>query len=73
MSRDFHIFASQSDTHFVIKGAGEGYPRAFSSLVDATRHARTQSRGEAGMVVIYNEDGAGVNRIPLISAVLTLE
>jgi hypothetical protein len=71
MNRDFHIFASRSDTHFVIKGVGEGYPRAFTSLVDATRHARTQSGGEAGMVVIYSEDGPVVNRIPLISAALS--
>lgn len=70
MNREFHIFASRSDTHFVMKGVGEGYPRAFTSLVDATRHARKQSRGQAGMVVIYDEEGSGVNRIPLISAAL---
>jgi hypothetical protein len=67
MRREFHIFASESEARFVMKGVGEGYPREFSSLFEATRHARTQPGCDGGLVVIYDRDDKAVNRIPFQS------
>ena len=64
MKKEFHIFAQKANTQFIVKGVGEGYPRAFASLFEATRHARSQPGNEGGSVVIYDEEDAVVNRIP---------
>jgi hypothetical protein len=65
MNREFHIFTSNFDTCFVMKGTGKGYPKKFQSLFEATRHARTQPDSKDGMVVIHDESRRVVNSIPL--------
>lgn len=65
MHREFHIFVSDFDTRFTIKGCPETPTREFSSLVEAVRHARAVSAGSDGFVAIYPEGGQPVNRIPL--------
>jgi len=64
MSREFHIFVSEADGRFLVKSIGEGYPREFPSLFEATRHARMHSGSAGGLMVIYDEDENAVNRIP---------
>jgi hypothetical protein len=64
MNREFHIFASDLDTRFTIKGTLGAAPKVFSSLVEAARHARTGSGSEEGFVVIHGAMGEAVNRIP---------
>ena len=64
MKREFHIFASRMEGRFVMKSVGEGYPREFTSLFEAARHARTLPDCEGGLVIIYDEEGKAVNRIP---------
>ena len=68
MKREFHIFASRSDTRFVMKGVGEGFPREFDSLFEAALHARNLPGCDGGMMVIYSDDGHMVNRIPFRTA-----
>jgi hypothetical protein len=65
MNREFHIFASDFDTRFTIKGIKGRAPREFPSLFEAARHARGVSGNEDGFVVIYDQTGKAVNRIPL--------
>ena len=64
MKREFHIFASRMAGQFIMKGVGEGYPRVFTSLFEAARHARTLPGCEGGLLVIYDEEEKAVNRIP---------
>jgi hypothetical protein len=64
MSREFQIFASDADSCFTFNGIGEGPRKVFSSLFEAARHARTQSGGEGGVLVIYDEAANAINRIP---------
>jgi len=64
MKKEFHIFAGKANSQFIVKGVGEGYPREFPSLFEAARHARTRPGCEGGLVVIYDEEGVAVNRIP---------
>jgi len=64
MKKEFHIFARKADTQVIMKGVGEEYPREFASLFEAARHARSQSDIEGGLMVIYDEEDAMVNRIP---------
>jgi hypothetical protein len=65
MRREFHIFASKVDDSFTVKAIGDGYPKEFKSLVEATQHVRTLPDCENGLVVMYDEAGA-VNRIPFV-------
>ena len=67
MNKEFHIFASHFDTRFVMKAMGDGYPQEFRSLFEAARFARTQPDCEGGLMVIHDEDGRFVNRIPFLS------
>jgi len=62
--REFHIFASDFERRFTMKGMPGTPPLEFSSLFEATRHARATSCGGDGFVVIYGERGQTVNRIP---------
>ena len=64
MIREFHIFASDFDTRFTMKGSPGTPLQEFSSLFEAARHARTASGSEDGFVMIYGEGGQAVNRIP---------
>ncbi|MEP6672491.1 MAG: hypothetical protein ABJF10_25230 [Chthoniobacter sp.] len=64
MNREFHIFASDFDTQFTMKGTPEDSGQVFSSLFEAARHARSASGSDAGEVVIYGGAGETVNRIP---------
>jgi len=64
MNREFHIFASHFDTRFTLKGMNGREPREFRSLFEATRHARGESPHDDGCVVIYDQSGKVVNRIP---------
>jgi hypothetical protein len=65
MNREFHILATSLEGQFVMDGIGEGYPRVFLSLTEATRHARSLADNGDGMVVIYDQEDQAVNRIPL--------
>jgi len=65
ISREFHIFAGLSGTQFVVKSMRDGYPRTFPTLFEAARHARTQPDCEGGSIVIYDEEGRLLNRIPI--------
>jgi hypothetical protein len=62
MIEDFHVIASACETRFTTKG--EAGPMVFSSLVDAARHARRSSGGKDGFLVISNEYGKAMSRIP---------
>jgi len=64
MHNEFHIFASNRDTCFTMKGDPETPPLVFSSIFEAARHARATAGIGDGFVTIYNEDHEGVNRIP---------
>ena len=52
MNRGFQIFAVAQENRFVVKGVGEGAPRAFPSLFEAARHARMQTNGGRGLILI---------------------
>ncbi len=65
MSSEFHIFASDGDRVFTVKQAGLYGSRVFPSLAEATRHLREYTKGTRGMVVIHDDEGSAVNRIPL--------
>jgi len=64
MNREFHIFASDSGSGFTMKGIKGRAPMQFPTLFEATRHARGESPHEDGLVVIYDQSGKVVNRIP---------
>jgi len=64
MHKEFHIFASHFDTRFTMTGIPGTPPLVFSSLFEATRHARTAADSDDGFVMIYGEGGQAVNRIP---------
>ena len=60
MITEVHITASNFETCFTMNG--EAGPMHFSSLVEAVRHAR--STCDNGFVVISDESGKSLNRIP---------
>src|SRR6186997_2429830 len=62
MPKEFHIFASDFESRFLVKGAGR-LTQEFPSLVDATRHVRLQLGATGGSIAVY--DGNHVNRIPV--------
>jgi len=62
MVTEFHIVASNYDTCFTMEG-GAG-PLEFSSLFEAARHARSACDSDNGLVVISDESGTSLNRIP---------
>ncbi len=64
MNQEFHIFASDFDTRFTIQGRNGRAPKEFRSLFAAARHARKVSENDDGFVVIYDQTGKIVNRIP---------
>jgi hypothetical protein len=63
MHREFHIFASDFERRFLLKGFGGARDQEFASLFAAARYARAQLKSGAGTVVVY--DGRIVNRIPV--------
>ncbi len=65
MSSEFHIFASDGDRVFTVKQTGLNGSRDFASLSEATQHLRTHTNGTDDVVVIHDEEGNPVNRIPL--------
>ena len=65
MGIEFHIFASDGHRRFTVKQTGLYGSREFTSLVEASRHLRNYSKDRHGMVVIHDEQGGSVNRIPL--------
>lgn len=69
MSSEFHIFTSDGDRVFTVKQTGLNGSRDFTSLAEATRHLRDYTKGTSGVVVIHDEEGNPVNRIPLHMAV----
>jgi len=62
MTREFHIVASASETRFTTKF--DGGVLVFASLFEAARHARASSGCENGFVVISDESGRAMSRIP---------
>jgi hypothetical protein len=64
MKGEFHIFASAADSCFTVKEIDAEPGRVFSSLFEAARHARTESKSEEGFVVIHDDTAKAVNRIP---------
>lgn len=62
MNEESHIIASACETHFTVKG-DDGQVE-FSSLVEAARHVRTSSKSQNGFVVINDEYGKAMSRIP---------
>ena len=66
MNREFHIVASKMETCFTMKGLAGGADIQFSSLFEAARHARSTSGCEDGTVVINDESGRAMSRIPFI-------
>ena len=62
--REFHIVVSDWCTCFTIKGLAGEAQKQFSSLFEAARHARAISGSAEGFVVISDESGKAVNRIP---------
>ena len=62
MDSEFLIIASDSETSFTMLGDGD--PVEFSSLFEAARHARATSGCDNGIVVIRNESGKAMSRIP---------
>jgi hypothetical protein len=64
MSREFHILAFDLESRFILKGAAEGVDREFRSLFEAACHARTFAGDAGGHVVISDEFGRALNRIP---------
>lgn len=65
MSSEFHILPRASGSQFVVKSMRPGYPRSFPTLFEAARHVRTQTNGEGVVIVIFDEEGRVLNRIPL--------
>jgi hypothetical protein len=64
MNREFHIVASHFETSFTMKCTGGGDAKEFSSLFAAARHARATAGCEDGFVVISDESGRAMSRIP---------
>ena len=64
MSKEFHIFAKNFDSRFIVKRFGDVHGTEFLSLFEAARHARSQALSSDGYVVIHNEDRKEWNRIP---------
>ena len=62
MNEEPHIIASACETQFTVKG--EFGSVEFSSLVAAARHVRASSSSTNGFVVIDNEHGKAMSRIP---------
>lgn len=69
MSSEFHIFASDGDRVFTVKQVGLYGSRVFPSLAEATRHLRDHTKERGGVVVIHDDEGNAVNRIPLPAGV----
>lgn len=64
MHREVHIVVSDWGTRFTLRGmAGEEH-KTFPSLFEAARHARTMSDSTDGCVVVSDESGRPMSRIP---------
>ena len=64
MSNEFHIFAKNFNSRFVVKRFGEIHGVEFPSLFAAARHARSCAASGSDCVVIHNEFQKALNRIP---------
>jgi len=62
MIEDFHVIASACETRFTTQG--EAGLVEFSSLFEAARHVRASSSSHSAFVVINNEHGKTMSRIP---------
>jgi len=62
MNREFHIVASNDEESFTTQGIGA--PVEFLSLFEAARYARSAAGCENGMMVINDERGRVLSRIP---------
>ena len=62
MNEEPHIIASACETRFTV--TGDAGLVEFSSLVEAARHIRATSSSRSGFVVINNEHGKAMSRIP---------
>jgi hypothetical protein len=55
---------SRLGNRFIMKELGCDERKEFPSLFQATRHARAIAGAEDGAVVIFEESGKSMNRIP---------
>jgi len=62
MNEEFHVIASACETQFTV--TVDGRLVEFSSLFAAARHARSASGRDRGFVVINDEYGRAMSRIP---------
>ena len=71
MNREFHVMVSRFGNRFVMKELGGDEKKEFTSLFQAARHARAMAGSADGALVIYEESGKTMNRIPFKVASLT--